>query len=166
MKGFDEGTRGVNPFPLIRETWDRIGVQEMLRAVLPKDIQRDNPLEEPAFIDAFDQWHMQTEGSTQGCLNLVDNLRPLRDEQSTHVNDQWDLLTNSLHTLDFRLQQFEALLHWARITWEHDPRVYAAIKSQEIDGEDRGPEQPDSDKVTRLPRPGPVETEVKKGRAS
>jgi hypothetical protein len=160
----DFTTRGVNPFPLIRETWDCIGVETMLQAILPKSMQggeADNPLKEPAFLAAFDEWHAQTEGSTQGLLNLVLDLRPAKDEQSPHENIQWDLLTNGIDALDLRLQQFEALLHWARMTWEYDPQIYAAIKSQEIDGEDpsedpsedSGTKPSDSDKVLRLSQP-------------
>jgi len=101
--------------------------------MLPENIQRprpDAPHQEPAFVDAFEEWNVATEGSTEGLLNLALGLRPLLSEQTSEENIEWDLLTNGIEALTFRLRQFEALLWWAKATWKYDPAIRAAVDQQ------------------------------------
>ncbi len=115
----------INPFPVPVEIQEAIQ-RAALSVVLPESTQRWQPDEscpEPAFMDAFNEWHMRTEGSTEGLINLALDLRPPRDEQTPDQNIKWDFLINGIDALDFRLKQFEALLWWARQTWQHDPLI-------------------------------------------
>ncbi len=98
----------INPFPLPAEVLESVA-QEALRLMLPVNIQRprpDAPRQEPAFVDAFEEWNVAMEGSTEGLLNLALGLRPLLSEQTSEQNIEWDLLTNGIEALTFRLRQF------------------------------------------------------------
>jgi hypothetical protein len=122
----------INPFPLPAEVLESVA-QEAMCLMLPENIQQPRPgthHQEPAFIDAFEEWHVQTGGSTQGLLNVALELPSLRDVQAPYQDIQWDLLINGIEALDFRLKQFGALLWWAKATWRYDPAIRSAADSQ------------------------------------
>jgi len=122
----------INPFPVPAEVLRALG-EEALRVILPEPLPGRRPGQsppEPAFVDAFDTWHVQTEGSIEGLLNLALGLRPSLSDHTPQENIEWDFLTNGIEALGLRLKQFDVLLHWARHTWSYDPAIQAAMDQQ------------------------------------